>query len=392
MKRFQEIIFNPRFIIILFIGLSVLASLQSYLPGRSYFELTGYYYTQYNNYNIFSQSFHNLVNGTDLYILYPEKHWDLYKYTPTFSLFFGFFTLFPDWAGLILWSLLNSLIFLAAVYYLPHIDRKKKLIILLIIAIEMMTSLQNEQSNALITGLLIFSMGFLEKDKPLLASLSIIISVYIKLFGIVGFLLFIFYPKKLKLALLSLMWAVILFSLPLIVIDLEQYGNLINSYINMLGADHSESVGYSVMGWLRNWFCIFIDKAYILSVGTLLLFLPLFKIKSYQYYYYRLLALCSVLIWIVIFNHKAESPTFIIAMAGVAIWFVISPKNILNVSLFVFAMIFTSLSPTDLFPDVFFDEFVHPLKLKAVPCIIIWFKILFDMLWYKDEKYLKQTL
>ncbi len=149
----------------------------------------------------------------------------------------------------------------------------------------MMTSLQNEQSNALITGLLIFSMGFLEKDKPLLASLSIIISVYIKLFGIVGFLLFIFYPKKLKLALLSLMWAVILFSLPLIVIDLEQYGNLINSYINMLGADHSESVGYSVMGWLRNWFCIFIDKAYILSVGTLLLLLPLLKIKSYQYYY-----------------------------------------------------------------------------------------------------------
>ena len=388
MKDLQKILINKKIIIGLIVVLSVIAALQSYLPGESYFEATGYNYTQYNNYEIFTHSYYHLVNNQDLYERYEAEHWDLFKYTPTFALFFGFFTLLPDWLGLIIWSLINSLVLVTAIYFLPKINTKSQTLILLIAVFELMTSLQNEQSNALITGLLLFSFIFLEKEKPFLATLMVILSVFIKLFGIVGFVIFIFYPKKLRMFLYSLLWTSILLLLPLFVIDINQYIKLINSFIKMLGEDHSGSYGYSVMGWLSSWFSLNFNKLYIVLTGAVLLLLPLVNIKYYKEYYFRLLALCSVLIWIVIFNHKAESPTFIIAISGAAIWFLISPKNWINISLFVFAMIFTSLSATDLFPRAVFNEFVHPYSLKAVPCIFIWFKIIYDMLFYEKTDYI----
>ncbi|MDR1417127.1 MAG: hypothetical protein LBJ57_06895, partial [Prevotellaceae bacterium] len=42
----------------------------------------------------------------------------------------------------------------------------------------------------------------------------------------------------------------------------------------------------------------------------------------------------KALIRMVIFNHKAESPTFVIAIAGVTLWFVHSKKSTLNIMLF----------------------------------------------------------
>ncbi|MBK6363399.1 MAG: hypothetical protein IPF52_07805 [Saprospiraceae bacterium] len=153
----------------------------------------------------------------------------------------------------------------------------------------------------------------------------------------------------------------------------------------MLKNDHDISYGYSVMGWIHSWFSAVINKNIIVLTGVLVFLLPFVRIKLYKESMFTYLLLCSILIWIVIFNHKTESPTFIIAMAGVALWFVRSEKNTLNIILFVLAFILTSLSPTDLFPEYLRDEFVHPYSLKAFPCILIWCKIIYDMMALKSE-------
>jgi hypothetical protein len=90
--------------------------------------------------------------------------------------------------------------------------------------------------------------------------------------------------------------------------------------------------------------------------------------------------LASLLIWVVIFNHKAESPTFIIAMCGVSLWFFSVPFRWDNLVLFVMAFVFTSLSPTDIFPKYKRESFVIPYVLKAFPCILIWIKIQYEMM------------
>ncbi len=214
--------------------------------------------------------------------------------------------------------------------------------------------------------------------------------MFVKLFGIVGFALFLFYPKKWKLFLYSALWSTLFFAMPLIFIGFNQYEILLSSFWNMLANDQSISYGYSVMGWLNSWFGIENKKIFIIVIGVLGFLLPLFRIKKFKSYTFRFLTLSSILLWVVIFNHKAESPTFIIAMAGVSLWFVTSEKSKINISLFIIAFILTSLSPTDIFPRIVRDEFVKPYMLKVFPCILIWVKIIYDMIFLQNDRIAKE--
>jgi len=386
MSKFGNFILQKKILVILFVLLALFASIQSIKSGTKTFLEGGLQYTHYNNYVIFEKSFQHLKDNKDLYIAYPEEQWDLFKYTPTFAAFFGLFAIFPDWLGLSLWNLFNALILLFAVYCLPKFSLQQKSIILLITLVELMTSMQNSQSNALIAGLLILTFGLLEKDKFILATLCVVFSVFIKLFGIVGFALFLFYPQKGKLIFYSVLWTILLLAVPLLFISIGQYKYLFTSFGKMLDHDHTISYGYSVMGWLNSWFGITINKLYVVLTGALVFMIPFIKITNFKYFTFRVLTLASILIWIVIFNHKAESPTFIIAMAGVSLWFVASPKNYVNVGLFVLAFLFTSLSPTDIFPRFIRVEYVNPYCLKVLPCILIWLKIIYDLITFKEKE------
>ncbi len=384
-ERLKIIISDKRIILAIYILFALAASIQSLTGTKTYHE-GGIIYNRYNNYTIFEKSFEHLKNNQDLYISYPEEYWDLYKYTPTFSVFFAGFNILPDWLGLSLWNLLNAIVLLLAIYYLPRLSFYHKGLILIIVLIELMTSMQNEQSNALIAGLIVLSFGLLEREKSFLATLCIVFSMFIKLFGIVGFALLLFYPKKWKSTIYAFFWTAVLFVLPLLFVDFEQYMKLFSSYLNLLTNDYDASYGYSVMGWIHSWLSIEINKNMIVAIGVIIFLLPFYKLKLYKEFLFKYLMVSSILIWIVIFNHKAESPTFIIAMTGVALWFVQSQKSTLNIILFVSAFILTSLSPTDIFPRYLREEFVKPYTLKAFPCILIWLKIIYDMIMFRKKE------
>ncbi len=366
---------------------TIIGSLQSISGTKTYGNDT-MEYNKYNNYTIFKESFNHLKNQQDLYVLYPKEHWDLYKYTPTFSVLFGVFTLMPDWLGLLIWNLINSFVLILAIYYLPKSkfsDYQKGLVVLILL-IELITSIQNEQSNGLMAGLLVFSFALMEKRKYFMAVFCIVLASYIKLFGVVGFALFLFYPDKIKLALYTLVWTGIMLLLPFLFIDIDQYMALFESYKLMLNNDHSTSLGYSVMGWLSTWFHIHVNKNIIVLIGAAIFMLPFLRLKLYHDFKMKLFMLSSILIWVVIFNHKAESPTFIIAMAGVGLWFIYAVKSKLNIILFCTVMLFTCLPQVDVFPRAFRDDFINPYVLKAVPCILVWMKIIYDMMVIKPEK------
>ena len=384
-NKVKSTISNYKIIVIIFVLFALVASFQALLSGTRTYQKNGIEYNKYNNYTIFEKSFEHLKEDKDLYVLYPEEHWDLFKYSPTFAAFFGLFAITPDWLGLNLWNLLNALLLVGSVYYLPKLSNYQKGLILFLLSIELMTSLQNAQSNGLIAGLFVLAFALLEREKYSFATLLIVFSVFVKLFGIVGFVLFLFYPKKWKLVLYTTFWSVLLFVIPLFFINYSQYKLLIFSFGNLLFNDHTASHGLSVMGLLSSWFGVELNKMYIVLAGVIVFLIPFVKIKEYKNYTFRLLALSSLLIWVVIFNHKAESPTYVIAITGAAIWFVISEKNKLNIALFALAFLLTSLSPTDIFPRFIRNEYIKPFTLKALPCILIWFKIIYDMIVFKEN-------
>lgn len=377
-KRFSSVrilLSQQRNVLFLYLLLAFLASLQLYMAGMKTYEEGGMAYRAYNNYVIFKESFVHLKANLDLYVLYPGEHWDLFKYTPTFAVFFGLFNLLPDWLGLSAWNMLNVLVLLCAVYYLPSLSSYQKGLVLVLLVPELMTSTQNQQSNALIAGLLIFSFGLLERSKVGMAALLVVSSAFIKLFGVLGFVLFIFYPGKWKAVGYSIGWTFLLWLLPLGFVDIEQYQLLWKSYGGLLSDDHSRSSGLSVMGWFQTWFSWYPEKNLVVLAGAFLLVFPLLRWKAYADDNFRLLLLLSVLVWLVIFNHMAESPTYIIAMSGVVIWWVWFGRTYTDHLLFFLAMLFTSLSPTDVFPPSWREEWVKPYVLKAVPCILIWVRM-----------------
>lgn len=338
--------------------------------------------TRYNNYLIFKHSFFHLFENLNLYIHHLEKHQDLFKYSPTFALLMGPFTVFPDTVGLLLWNLLNTFVLYFAIHRIPSLSPKAKVWIVLFVLFELITSLRNSQSNALIAGMLIYAFVFLEKNKTGTAILLIIGSAFIKIFGVVALLLVFLYPQKIRSAAYAVLWTTVLILLPVLFIPLP---HLIQQYVNwgdLLQNDHSLSLGLSVMGWLQSWFNILgmAYKSEIVLVGAVLMCLPFLFVKRHAYYHFRLLALCSLLLWIVIFNHRAESPTFIIAAVGAAIWYFDKPANPFDTTLIVLTFILTVLSPTDLFPRYLRDNYVVPYVLKAVPCIFVWIRIWYLMI------------
>jgi hypothetical protein len=255
---------------------------------------------------------------------------------------------------------------------LPHLSDRTKSLILLYAVVELTTSLQNAQSNALITGLILYAFSLLERDKYAFSTLLIALTVYIKIFGLIAFILFLFYGAKGRFAVWSLIWMALLFLSPLLVVDNDQLISLYKSWFTLLREDHASSYGLSLLGWLQAWFAIYANKYLVTIAGFLVLCLPLLKIDRYRDYSFRLCFLSSMLVWSVIFNHMAESPTFIIAVVGIAIWYFSSPGNLPKHIIIIAVFLFTQLIQTDVFPQQMRRELMQTFNLKVFPCIVSW--------------------
>lgn len=374
-KFFQQ---KPIVFFGLYALLATIATVQEYSAGLKKIGESLTAYTSYNNYVIFKYSFFHLIDKIDLYALHLDEHWDLYKYSPTFAFLFGSIAWMPDGFGLFTWNLLNA----AALFFgvnMLQLENREKNIVLAFGAVELFTSLQNAQSNALIAGLIILAFALMEKEKFFWACVCIALTVYIKLFGVFAFAMCLLYRARWKMVLYSAVAMLLLALLPLLVINFEFFKSSYTNWWDLLQKDYIPN-HLSLIGVIKAWTTISLQPNLVLLFGMILFLTPLSRIKSFDLPGFRMAFVAMILLWLLVFNHKAESPTFIIAIAGVGVWFVSSEleqrwKNVL----IIFALIFTSLSTTDIFPDFIQDNVFTPLSIKAVPCIVIYFVLLYEL-------------
>ncbi|HTI89277.1 MAG TPA: glycosyltransferase family 87 protein [Puia sp.] len=360
--------------------IAVIATAQGLFAGPKTYVPGGHSYISYNNFRIFKLSFYHLLQGKDIYQLFPDEHWDLYKYSPAFALCFGVLSWMPDSIGLLLWNLINSLCLFFGIRLLPGLSDEKKSWILLFSLLEMLLSIQNTQSNGLMAGLIVLAFALAERSKYALSTLCIVFSFYIKIYGVLAFVFYLFYPGKLRLAGWSIFWMILFALLPLVVVNTHQLGFLYHSWFDLLMGDRSASMGVSLMGIMDTWFHLAYLKNSITLIGLLLFLLPLIHINRYKDYTFRLLYLASVLIWMVIFNHKAESPTFVIVTAGIGIWYFSQHSDLLNRVLLILSFFLISMSVSDLVPAPVRDHLIRPYGIKAVMGIVVWLKIFYEQI------------
>jgi hypothetical protein len=70
-----------------------------------------------------------------------------------------------------------------------------------------------------------------------------------------------------------------------------------------------------------------ISNLVFLAFGLPLFALPYVRIKQYKHYAFQLMILASTLLFLVLFSSSSESPTYIIAVVGVLIWFFLQKER-----------------------------------------------------------------
>ena len=81
-----------------------------------------------------------------------------------------------------------------------------------------------------------------------------------------------------------------------------------------------------------------------------------------------------------IFNHKAESPTYVIAMSGIGIWYFSQRPDPLNRVLLILSFLLISMSVSDLVPAPLRNGFIRPYGIKAVMAVVVWCRIVYEQL------------
>ena len=329
------------------------------------------------NFEIFRTASRHLVSGVDLYAEYPGEHADRFKYSPTFALLFAPLAWLPWPLALFLWSTLNAFVlFVAVERVLPG---RAGLLALLCLLLEVLRGMQNAQSNALVAGLVILAFTALERSNAWRAALAVVLGACVKIFPLAALTFAI--PRRL--AIRTGAWAGAagagLVLLPLLV---TTRSTLLAQYAWWRGVESSDAQ--------QRWFSV-MELAHRVTgtswpnwplqlAGTIALVAPLaLRRDRWDGSRFRFLYLCSVLLYVVLFNHQAERASYLIAFVGATIWFAASPRERWRTILYGVAFLTIPFMST-LVPGAILRTQTATLYRLALPTLAIWLAIQWELL------------
>jgi hypothetical protein len=146
-----------------------------------------------------------------------------------------------------------------------------------------------------------------------------------------------------------------------------------------MAADQAADTGVSVMSLVENWSGLTVWKSALGLTGLAMTLLPVARVRMYSSREFRMVVLAALLVWMVIFNHKAEPNTFVIAVAGTAVWYLVQPRTRLRNSLALLVFVLTCLSTTAIFPTVLRRSLIQPYSLRVLPCLLVWIAAVIEL-------------
>ncbi len=343
----------------------------------------------YNNFLIYKYVFWNTLEQNDLYLHYPEKFNDLNHYGPFFSLVIAPYALMPEWLGVILWNVSLAMLLYVAVRT-SRFSRYEILFMLWYAAHDLLTCLFMTQFNIAVAALILLSFTMTEQKKDFWAAFFICAGVFVKLLGIVGLAFFFFSRNKTKFILSLCFWSIVMFVLPMLISSPEYVCDQYASWYHALESKNMTNSGsrttmnnISLVGMVRR---IFIDYNYsdllVIIPGLAIVATGYFRIKQWTSPTFRKMVLAQMMLITILFSTGTENSSYVIAYVAIAIWYASVPWKRSNLDLFllVYAFVFGSLLPTDLFPKSLQTSLIRPYALRALPVTLIWLKLSWEMI------------
>ena len=370
----KPIFHDRRTILWLWLALSVIAAVLKYNRTD-------------NNFRIFRGVFWHTLQGTSLYGEYPLEYYDVNHYGPFFSLVVAPFALIPIPVGLIFWCIALSLTLYFAVTR-STFSSWQQMFVLWFCSETLLTSLFMQQFNITIAAIIIASYALIEKERDFWAAFLIVLGTFVKLYGIVGLAFFFFSRHKGKFVLSLLFWGVVLFVAPMIISSpayvVSQYHEWFVCLVEKNGENlASVAQNISALGMVRR---VLGNPEYsdlwLLAPALALFALPYLRIKQWRNEGFRMTLLASVLLFTVLFSTGSESSSYIIAISGVCVWYFAAPwqRGKADIWLLVFVFMLSSMGSSDLYPRVIKREYIQAYSLKALPCLIVWLKLCWEMM------------
>ena len=372
-----DYLLRPNLVLAVYCLAAVVVTLLKLAPGP--FVENGFHYQPLQNFAIFRNSFDHLIHHQNLYAPFRATQWDLYRYSPTFALLFAPFALLPYAAGAVLWNLLNAAALFWAVNSVPVLDRRQRMFALWFMFLAMLSAIQNAQSNALMAALMIGAWNAQQRDKADFAGVFIVLATFIKLFGVFALLPCLLIGKRKRLLRYTAASGALFVFLPLFVVRFAELRILYRDWYATVRAFSQVRLGISVMGLVKSWTHLSVPSNAVVIAGAVILIVTALLAIRTQGGRAPFLVLASVLIFVTIFNYAAESPSYVIAVSGVALWYFAQPRTAVNLALLIATFVLAMLSSTDLFPRALRHDVFEPYAVKALPCILVWIKIQWDL-------------
>lgn len=350
-------------------------------------------YNSDGNYRIFIGVWNHTIEQLPLFDRYPLEYDDMNHYGPFFALVIAPFAWMNRYAGMAFWMLFLSM-FLYVSVRKSDFTKCQQLFVFWFCSHELLNALFLQQYNIAITAGVLLTFTMIERKQDFWAAFFIMLGTMIKLYGIVGLAFFFFSKNKLTLVLSCLFWGVVMFVAPMAVSSpeyiiqqyYEWYIALVEKNadnINVLAGNMADlSTNISLLGMVRRTTQIVTySDLWLIIPGIIAFLIPYLRISQYKYVAFRQTLLASVLMFTVLFSTGSENSTYIIAFAGVALWYCCAPwkRSKWDIALMVVVFIISSLSPGDLFPKAIYRGLIQPYALKALPVTIVWFKLCYEM-------------
>ncbi|WP_118952134.1 glycosyltransferase family 87 protein [Taibaiella helva] len=357
-SKFKSLLLNSRTIAFLYLAITVVSCVQLILIDQN------------NNFYIFRSSSYHLLKGMPLYVAYPKEYFDFFYYNPVFPVLFMPFALLPLYVGLVVWLCTISVCCYFIFKKIPLPENKVKAFLLLLL-FDLHNNLDHTQTNPFVLSFMLLVWILMEKEKLFWASMFIVLCFLIKGYGGIICLLCLYYRNWYKMIFYGIFWMIAFHLLLLLFVSPHTAIQYYSDWLQVISGDGIKE-SYSIYGVLKNLDevlpeqFILVSALLILAVFMVMQFFKRQKEKSH--------IVAFLLIWVIVFNRASESATYIIAIAGCAIWYLSRPPNKISSILFWTTMLVATLIPTDI--SRAFDDFRYHYYLKCVLSLFIMADIL----------------
>jgi len=334
------------------------------------------------NFHVFRAAFFDLLARHDLYAKSAD---DYFKYSPTFALLFLPFACLPKWLGAPLWSLTNFVVAYFGIERSLESSREKKLGLLVALA-GILLATDGDQSNLLVAGALLLALHAFERRDVRTGAALVTGAAFVKLFPIVG-AAFALLAKNRRLAvralaLSALAWLV----LPIAVMRPPTLFREYRSWGRLLAWDHANH-GWNVMSLAHDVAHLPISSGALQLAGLAIQTLPIALgiARGTDARWRRTLA-CSLLAFVVLFNHRAEYASFVLSAIAVGVYFAARERRPpLLVALVVLSIVVPGPfltrphpSVTGLFEIIAARRQFH--AVRVIPLLLLWLSMHRDLL------------